>query len=111
MHAGAMHYRPDIDGLRALAVTTVVFFHAELSGFAGGFLGVDVFFVISGFLITSLVINEIDSGKFSPVTFYERRVRRIVPAASVMLAASSAFAWFTLMPDAFAAFCKSLLVS
>lgn len=76
----SLKYRADIDGLRAIAVLVVIFFHAGIPGFSGGFVGVDVFFVISGFLITSIIVNEIDEGKFSIARFYERRIRRIFPA-------------------------------
>ena len=75
-----MKYRADIDGLRAIAVLPVIFFHLDLPGFSGGFVGVDVFFVISGFLITSIILKEINDEKFSIVRFYERRIRRIFPA-------------------------------
>src|SRR5688572_14044107 len=75
-----MPYRPDIDGLRALAVLAVVLFHLEFAAFAGGYTGVDVFFVVSGFLITRLVVGEIRSGTFSFAAFYERRARRLFPA-------------------------------
>jgi len=78
-------YRPDIDGLRALAVTIVVLFHAEVPGFPGGFVGVDVFFVISGFLITGILARSFTAGTFSLVEFYERRARRILPALFVMV--------------------------
>lgn len=79
-------YRQDIDGLRAIAVLTVVLNHAKIPGFSGGYVGVDVFFVISGFLITKIIVSEIEENRFSFVKFYERRIRRIVPALSVMLA-------------------------
>ena len=75
-------YRTEIDGLRAVAVLAVVLFHARL-GCPGGFVGVDVFFVISGFLITSLILRDLDSSKFQLVDFWERRVRRIAPALTV----------------------------
>ncbi len=75
-------YRPDIDGLRALAVLAVVFYHAGFSPFRGGFVGVDIFYVISGYLITSLLAKDLLQGKFSIVSFYERRMRRIFPALS-----------------------------
>ncbi len=81
-----MTYRPEIDGLRAIAVLSVLFYHARLPPFFGGFIGVDVFFVISGFLITSLLKKEIAEGTFSLPNFYERRVRRIFPALYVTLA-------------------------
>ena len=79
-------YRPEIDGLRAVAVVPVVLYHAHMPGVSGGFVGVDVFFVISGFLITSILAADVAAGRFSIVTFYERRVRRIFPALFVMLA-------------------------
>jgi peptidoglycan/LPS O-acetylase OafA/YrhL len=79
-------YRPDIDGLRAIAVLAVLFFHAEVPGFTGGFVGVDVFFVISGYLITSIIVKDIKSDSFSIARFYERRIRRIFPALFSLLA-------------------------
>ncbi len=75
-----MNYRPEIDGLRAIAVLPVIFFHAGISLFSGGFVGVDVFFVISGYLITTIILNDLERGKFRIVKFYERRARRILPA-------------------------------
>ena len=77
--AAALH-RPDIDGLRALAIVPVVLFHAHVAGFGGGFVGVDVFFVISGFLITGILARELEQGRFSLLRFYERRARRILPS-------------------------------
>jgi len=74
-----MNYRADIDGLRAVAVIPVVFYHAGLVGFSGGYVGVDVFFVISGYLITGIIWREIREGRFSLLGFYERRARRILP--------------------------------
>ncbi len=82
----ALKYRADIDGLRAVAVLAVIFFHAGIPGFSGGFVGVDVFFVISGFLITSIILKEIHTGKFSVARFYERRIRRIFPALFPVIA-------------------------
>jgi peptidoglycan/LPS O-acetylase OafA/YrhL len=80
-------YRPDIDGLRAIAIISVVFFHAAFPGFSGGFVGVDVFFVISGFLITSLLFNEaVSTGRVSLSAFYARRVRRLMPAGLLVVA-------------------------
>ena len=73
-------YRKEIDGLRAIAVISVVFFHADFNLFSGGFVGVDVFFVISGYLITALILNDLKNNSFSFKYFYERRVRRIFPA-------------------------------
>ncbi len=81
--------RRDIDGLRAVAVTAVVLYHAGIPGFSGGFVGVDVFFVISGLLMASLISSEIAQGEFNLVRFYEPRIRRIFPALFVVLAASS----------------------
>ena len=75
-----MKYRAEIDGLRALAVLPVILFHAGFEWVSGGFVGVDVFFVISGYLITTIIISEMAEGKFSIVNFYERRARRILPA-------------------------------
>lgn len=94
-------YRGDIDGLRCIAVMSVVLFHAGFSRLSGGFVGVDVFFVISGFLITGIIVREMDEGRFSFARFYERRVRRILPAVVVVLLASLAFAMaFLTPPDA-----------
>ena len=76
----SLTYRPEIDGLRAFAVIPVIFFHAGFKLFGGGFVGVDIFFVISGYLITSIILSEMENGKFSLINFYERRVRRILPA-------------------------------
>ena len=77
--AAAIKYRPDIDGLRALAILPVILFHAQLAC-PGGFVGVDIFFVISGFLISSLILQELAAGTFSLASFWERRIRRILPA-------------------------------
>ncbi|AYG69791.1 MULTISPECIES: acyltransferase family protein [unclassified Rhizobium] len=104
----SLTYRRDIDGLRALAILPVVLYHAGIPGFSGGFVGVDVFFVISGFLMASLISNEIAGGEFSLVRFYERRIRRIFPALFAVLAASFIAAWWLLMPAEFAYFARSL---
>ncbi len=93
-------YRPDIDGLRALAVLPVLFFHVGIPGFEGGYVGVDVFFVISGFLITCILDAELESGKFSFYNFYERRIRRLGPAAAVVVAATAAVGSVLLLPSA-----------
>ena len=98
MQPNADRYRPDIDGLRAIAVLSVVLFHAGL-GFRGGFLGVDLFFVISGYLITGLISRDLDAQCFSLVAFYERRVRRIVPALVVVIGVTLAVASVLFMPD------------
>ncbi len=94
-------YRSDIDGLRAFAVTSVLIFHAFPSLIPGGFVGVDVFFVISGFLISGIIFRELEAGEFSFANFYARRVKRIFPALITMLAASYAFGWFFLFNDDF----------
>lgn len=91
-------YRADIDGLRALAVATVVIFHAGVSPLRGGFIGVDIFFVISGYLITRQIRAEMEAGAFSILGFYERRVRRIAPALLFVIAATLAVAPFVLFP-------------
>nr|WP_183938252.1 acyltransferase family protein [Rhizobium paranaense] len=105
---GHLRYRADIDGLRALAILPVVLYHAGIAGFSGGFVGVDVFFVISGFLMASLISGEIAEGDFSILRFYERRVRRIFPALFAVLAASSVAAWLLLMPVELEYFARSL---
>lgn len=97
LHTG---YRPEIDGLRAVAILAVVFFHAGI-GFRGGYVGVDVFFVISGYLITGLIIRELDAGQFRLSIFWERRVRRILPALVVVLVAILLGGWFLFTPRAF----------
>ena len=104
-----MNYRPEIDGLRALAVLPVILFHAGYEAFSGGFVGVDVFFVISGYLITTIIIAELDEGKFSLVNFYERRARRILPALFFVMAACIPFAWALLSPAELKSFGQSLI--
>lgn len=92
-------YRPDIDGLRAIAITAVVAFHAGLKGVTGGFIGVDIFFVLSGFLITSMLFKEAElTGKINLQEFYARRVRRLLPASSLVLVISVLLAYFFLIP-------------
>ena len=104
-----LKYRPEIDGLRALAVFPVVFFHAGFDLFRGGYIGVDVFFVISGYLITSLILNEASNGTFSLVSFYERRARRILPALFVVLLACIPFSFMWMLPSDLKAFSSSLV--
>ena len=104
-----MKYRSEIDGLRAIAVLPVIFFHAGLQAFSGGFVGVDVFFVISGYLITSIIISEKQAGTFTLVNFYERRARRILPALFVVMAACLPFAWMWMFPDEMRDFSRSLM--
>ena len=97
--AGAFAYRPDIDGLRALAVLAVIFYHADVPGFGGGYVGVDVFFVISGYLITQFLRSTSARGARQMLgNFYARRVRRIVPALLVTCAAVALLGWLLLMP-------------
>jgi peptidoglycan/LPS O-acetylase OafA/YrhL len=95
-------YRSEIDGLRAFAVLSVVVFHAFPGWLKGGFIGVDVFFVISGFLITSHIFENLDKGQFSFADFFSRRVRRIFPALILVMACSLAFGWFVLLADEYA---------
>lgn len=106
-----MNYRADIDGLRAVAVVAVVLFHAGFDSFSGGFVGVDVFFVISGYLITGIIAREIADGRFSLVHFYERRIRRIFPALFVMLFACMPVAGWLLMPGQLKDFGQSLVAA
>lgn len=94
-----MRYRPEIDGVRALAVVAVVAYHAGVPGFGGGFVGVDVFFVISGFLITGLLAGEVErSGRLSLAGFYGRRARRLLPVAAVVTVVTVAVGWWVLSP-------------
>lgn len=92
-------YRPDIDGLRAVAVLSVVIFHAWPAILPGGFIGVDIFFVISGFLISSIIFKSVEQGSFSYADFYSRRIKRIFPALVLVLAASLSIGWFALFAD------------
>lgn len=93
-----MKYRPEIDGLRAVAVMPVVLFHAGVAGAAGGFVGVDVFFVLSGYLITTIIAEDLSRKRFSLRRFYERRFRRIFPALFVVTLVSSVAAWWLMLP-------------
>ncbi len=93
------NYRPDIDGLRGIAVLSVVVFHAFPAFLQGGFVGVDIFFVISGFLISTIIFGSLARGSFSFTEFYVRRIRRIFPALLVVLVGAGAFGWFTLLAD------------
>jgi len=104
-----MNYRSDIDGLRAVAVVPVVLFHANIAGFSGGFVGVDIFFVISGFLITSIIHKELSDSRFSIVRFYERRARRILPALFTVMIACLVAGWFILPPAAYGGLGESVL--
>ncbi|MGI5310482.1 acyltransferase family protein [Rheinheimera sp. WS51] len=104
-----MQYRREVDGLRAVAVMPVLFFHANFSLFSGGYVGVDVFFVISGYLITSILLNDISKDQFSLVTFYERRARRILPALFTVILFSSILAWQWLLPSDLINFSQSVI--
>lgn len=104
-----MNYRPELDGLRALAVLPVIGFHAALPGFSGGFVGVDVFFVISGYLIATLIRLEMQAGTFSFARFYERRARRILPLLFLVMVACIPFAWFWMMGAQFRSFGNSIV--
>ena len=110
-------YRPEIDGLRAIAVGAVILYHAQITilgsqSFKGGFIGVDIFFVISGYLITSIIFKElVTTGSFSFKYFYERRIRRILPSLLFVMLVSLPFAWIYLLPSDLIDFSKSILYS
>ena len=111
-----MQYRPEIDGLRAIAVLAVLIYHAEFSVsgttlLTGGYLGVDIFFVISGFLITTIIFSEVTAGKFSFLHFYERRARRILPALFAVIIVCTVVAWMLILPDAFIEFSSSVIAA
>jgi peptidoglycan/LPS O-acetylase OafA/YrhL len=95
-----LHHRPDIDGLRAVAVLAVVAFHAT-KRISGGFVGVDVFFVISGFLITGIILSGLEGNSFNLSNFFLRRIRRIFPALLIVIASSWLLGWFILGPQGF----------
>ncbi len=103
-----LDYRADIDGLRALAVIPVLLFHAGFSAFQGGFIGVDVFFVISGYLITKIILRDLEGNRFSVIAFYERRARRIIPALMVTVALSFVAAYLLQTPREFEDFGQSV---
>jgi peptidoglycan/LPS O-acetylase OafA/YrhL len=104
-------YRPDIDGLRAVSILLVLGFHAQSWLIPGGFVGVDIFFVISGFLITGIILGQIEEGRFSALGFYARRVRRIFPALIVVLSATFLLGWLLLLPDGFVDLGKNIAAS
>ena len=104
-----MKYRVEIDGLRAIAVVPIILFHAGFEYFSGGFVGVDVFFVISGYLITTIILSEKEQGTFSLVNFYERRFRRILPALFMVMLVSLIFSLLWLMPSYMEDFSQSLM--
>ena len=104
----ATSYRPDIDGLRAIAVLAVIAFHAFPEWVSGGFIGVDVFFVISGFLITNLIQVRLREQNFSILAFYASRVRRLFPSLILVLLACQTFAWFALLSDEYKSLAKHI---
>lgn len=106
-----MNYRSDIDGLRSLAIIPVVMFHAGFSSASGGFIGVDVFFVISGYLITSLLLKEFHQNSFSILKFYERRARRILPALIVLIFVTIIIGYFILLPSEYEKLARSSVTS
>ena len=106
-----LKYRPEIDGLRAVAVVSVVLFHAGVPGFSGGYLGVDIFFVISGYLITSILLSDLERNCFSIWRFYERRARRILPALFTVMAACLPFAWMWMLPEELIEFGESAVAA
>ena len=106
-----IQYRADIDGLRAIAVLAVIGFHARPGLIPGGFIGVDVFFVISGVLISSLILNGLNEGNFSFLKFYGRRIRRLFPALSIVLLATLSLGWFIMFPTDFAALGKQTVAA
>lgn len=112
MYLGSrLDYRPDIDGLRAVAVVGVLAYHVAPQSLPGGYIGVDIFFVISGFLISGIILRERDLGHFSLLGFYARRVRRLFPALAVVLIATGLIGWYYLLPDEFAALGKHMLAA
>lgn len=102
-------YRPDVDGLRALAIIPVVLFHAFPTMLRGGFVGVDIFFVISGFLISSIIFKGLQRESFSFRAFYANRIKRIFPALLLVLSACAVFGWFSMLPDEYAQLGKHIL--
>ena len=104
-----MTYSAEIDGLRALAVVPVILFHAGFELFSGGFVGVDVFFVISGYLITTILIEGIENKRFNIVNFYERRASRILPALFFVMLVCFPFAWMWMLTNQMKDFSQSLV--
>jgi peptidoglycan/LPS O-acetylase OafA/YrhL len=106
-----LRYRAEIDGLRAVAVIPVILFHAGFHAFSGGFVGVDIFFVISGYLITTIILSDLEAGKFSLARFYERRARRILPALFIVMALCAIPSYLTMLPDELKSFGQSVVAS
>jgi peptidoglycan/LPS O-acetylase OafA/YrhL len=111
LSSASTKYRPDIDGLRAIAVMLVVIFHAFPEAMPGGFIGVDIFFVISGFLITGIVVRELDRKRFSLLAFYNRRIKRIFPALIVVLCVTLVLGWLWMLPAAYAQLSSDVFAS
>lgn len=109
--ASSLGYRPDIDGLRAIAVIGVVLFHAYPQWVKGGFIGVDLFFVISGYLISSIILRELDVGAFSLRDFYARRIRRLFPALLLVLVSYLAFGAFMMLSFEYRHLAKHVVTS
>lgn len=109
LKASNLKYRTEIDGLRAIAVLPVIFFHAGFELFCGGYVGVDVFFVISGYLITSIIIHEMEGNNFSLIKFYERRAKRILPALFFIMFLTLPFAYAWMLPSQLTDFAQSLI--
>jgi len=106
-----MEYRKDIDGLRAIAVMIIVFFHLKMPFISGGFIGVDIFFVISGFLITSIIVRDVEANSFSLSNFYERRIRRILPAYFCVTICTLIASYFLFLPDSYVDISWSVIAS
>lgn len=106
-----LKYRPDIDGLRAIAVMAVLFYHAFPNLFRSGYIGVDIFFVISGFLITTIIRNEARRGEFTILSFYKKRIRRIYPALVLTLLMIMFLSWFLLSTSEFGITLKHIIFS
>lgn len=108
-HRTSLHYRPDIDGLRAVAILLVIIFHAIPEALPAGFIGVDIFFVISGYLITGILLKELAAGHFSYLHFYARRFRRIIPALITVLASVLLLGWILLYSDEYANVARNII--
>ena len=104
-------YRPEIDGLRALAVFAIILYHTGAPAFGGGYLGVDIFFVISGYLITGILTCELLENRFSICNFYERRIRRIIPALLVLIVVVTPAAFLLMLPDDLASYGQSVVAT
>ena len=109
--SSVLTYRPDVDGLRAIAVMSVLLYHAFPTIFRSGYIGVDIFFVISGFLITTIIRKEVISGDFSLLSFYQKRIRRIYPALIITLIGILFLSWFLLSTDEYAVTLKHVIFS